>query len=58
MAPNNSNERNEILKGCLYGIIGSITEMKPTAELIQSLFEGACLLCEMFYKLYALKNKR
>ena len=58
MAPNNSNERNEILKGSLCGIIGSIAEMKPTAELIQSLFKGACLLYETFYKLYALKNKR
>ena len=58
MAPNNSNERNEILKGCLCGIIGSIAEMKPTAELIESLFQGACLFYEMLYKVYALKKKR
>ena len=51
MAPNNSNERNEILKGCLYGIIGSITEMKPTAELIQSLFRepAYCVKCFINY---------
>ncbi|CAK92961.1 unnamed protein product, partial (macronuclear) [Paramecium tetraurelia] len=54
MAPNNSNEREEILKGCLSGIIGSIIQMKPNEELLESLFQGVCHL----YKLYVVNNNR
>ncbi|CAD8104196.1 unnamed protein product [Paramecium sonneborni] len=54
MAPNNSNEREEILKGCLSGIIQSIIQMKPSAELLESLFQGACLL----YKMYSVQKNR
>ncbi|CAK73532.1 unnamed protein product, partial (macronuclear) [Paramecium tetraurelia] len=54
IAPNNSNEREEILKGCLSGIISSISQMKPNEELLQSLFQGACHL----YKLYVINNNK
>ncbi|CAK76754.1 unnamed protein product (macronuclear) [Paramecium tetraurelia] len=54
ISPNNSNERVEILKGCLSGIIGSIIQMKPNEELLESLFQGACHL----YKLYIVSNNR
>ncbi|CAK86295.1 unnamed protein product (macronuclear) [Paramecium tetraurelia] len=54
ISPNNSNEREEILKGCLSGIIRSIIDMKPNEELFESLFQGACHL----YNLYAVSNNR
>ncbi|CAD8130151.1 unnamed protein product [Paramecium sonneborni] len=54
MAPNNSNEREDILKGCLSGVIGSIMQMKPNAELLESLFKGALLA----YKMYAVSKNR
>ncbi|CAD8209585.1 unnamed protein product [Paramecium octaurelia] len=44
ISPNNSNEREEILKGCLSGIIGSLIQMKPNEELLESLFQGAYML--------------
>ncbi|CAD8083956.1 unnamed protein product [Paramecium sonneborni] len=54
MVPNNSNEKEEILKGCLNGIITSIKQMKPSAELFEALFQGACLL----YKMNSIQNNR
>ncbi|CAD8157456.1 unnamed protein product [Paramecium octaurelia] len=52
--PNNSNEREEILQGCLSGIIRSIIDMKPNEKLLESLFQGACHL----YNLYAVTKNR
>ncbi|CAD8129994.1 unnamed protein product [Paramecium sonneborni] len=54
IAPNNRAEQEEIVKGCLNGIITSITQMKPSAKLLESLFQGVCLL----YKMYSVQNNR
>ncbi|CAK83934.1 unnamed protein product (macronuclear) [Paramecium tetraurelia] len=54
ISPNNSNERDEILKGCLSGIIRSIIDMKPSEQLLESLFRGACHI----YKLHEVSNNR
>ncbi|CAD8092496.1 unnamed protein product [Paramecium primaurelia] len=44
MAPNDSKESDDILQGCLNGIINSIIDVKPNTELLIQLFHGACLL--------------
>ncbi|CAK70857.1 unnamed protein product (macronuclear) [Paramecium tetraurelia] len=44
MAPNNGKEREDILHGCLEGIINSIFDMKPSVDLFKSLYKGAVLL--------------
>ncbi|CAD8099983.1 unnamed protein product [Paramecium sonneborni] len=54
IAPNNANEQEEILKGCLKGIVSSIQSMSPDTDLLESLFQGACHL----YKMYNLNQKR
>ncbi|CAK64893.1 unnamed protein product (macronuclear) [Paramecium tetraurelia] len=54
IAPKNRKEKEIVLKGCLNGIIGSIIQMKPNNELLESLFQGACLL----YKMYVANKNR
>ncbi|CAD8072777.1 unnamed protein product [Paramecium sonneborni] len=54
MAPNNNNEKKEILKGCLKGIIHSIITTSIDSNLLQSLLQGASL----FIKMYNLNQKR
>ncbi|CAD8135690.1 unnamed protein product [Paramecium octaurelia] len=52
--PNNRNEKQKILSGCLQGIIDSIIQMRPNEKLLESLFQGAC----HFQKLYEVSNNR
>ncbi|CAD8166292.1 unnamed protein product [Paramecium pentaurelia] len=54
MAPNNETEKNDILKGCLKGILQSFIKVSIDSDLLESLFKGACLL----YKMYDINQKR
>ncbi|CAD8214878.1 unnamed protein product [Paramecium pentaurelia] len=42
IAPNNNHEREDIVKGFVSGIFGSLIQLKPNAELLESLFKAAC----------------
>lgn len=48
ITPTDKNERNEILTGCLAGIIKSVIAKSPDEKLISSLAEAACLLYKMY----------
>ncbi|CAD8117148.1 unnamed protein product [Paramecium primaurelia] len=42
MAPNNNHERQDIVKGFVSGIFESLIQLKPNAQLLESLFMAAC----------------
>ncbi|CAD8204077.1 unnamed protein product [Paramecium pentaurelia] len=47
IAPTNQEDKEEILKGCLKGIIKYILKLGEGVDLIELLFQGACLLQKM-----------
>ncbi|CAD8202672.1 unnamed protein product [Paramecium pentaurelia] len=54
IAPNDGKDRDDILNGCLNGIVNSIFDMKPNTELFMQLYHGACLL----YNKYTVQKNR
>ncbi|CAD8105018.1 unnamed protein product [Paramecium primaurelia] len=54
MTPNNSNEREDIIKGFVNGIFGSLIQMKPNSELLESLFKAICQI----HNMYTIKKNR
>ncbi|CAD8210102.1 unnamed protein product [Paramecium pentaurelia] len=47
MTTNKNKEREDIVKGFVSGIFGSQVQMKPNAELLESIFQAACQIHNM-----------
>ncbi|CAD8113595.1 unnamed protein product [Paramecium primaurelia] len=54
IVPNNSKERQDIVKGFVSGIFDSLIQMKPNAELLKFLFK----VVHQMHNIYKIKNNR